>query len=309
MPAPDAPETGAGAVRATEPRHPLAVSPVARPFRLPRRGGPPRLHTTLTSAGDALIALTGELDLSGAPRRSTRRSTGWPSEDGRAPGRARPARARVHGLERAADGRARRAPAARPRSASWCWSAAPETVQRVFEITRMDEHLHVRGRARPARRRRGGGMTIDVELPSTAVGARARPRRARPDRRPDRARADARRPPARLRARDQRRPPRGRRGGAARGRARRARTCGSRSTTRATGFELEPPPDDPLRASGWGLVLVEELADRWGVDHDPRTRVWFEMDVGGFRLRLRLGLRGLLGLLRGATSSCPPRRP
>ena len=44
------------------------------------------------------------------------------------------------------------------------------------------------------------------------------------------------------------------------------------------GFELKPPPQDPLRASGWGLVLVEELADRWGVDHHPRTRVWFEMD-------------------------------
>ena len=44
------------------------------------------------------------------------------------------------------------------------------------------------------------------------------------------------------------------------------------------GFELKPPPDDPLRASGWGLVLVEELADRWGVDQHPRTRVWFEMD-------------------------------
>ena len=44
------------------------------------------------------------------------------------------------------------------------------------------------------------------------------------------------------------------------------------------GFEHKPPSDDPLRASGWGLVLVEELADRWGIDHNPRTRVWFEMD-------------------------------
>ena len=44
------------------------------------------------------------------------------------------------------------------------------------------------------------------------------------------------------------------------------------------GFELKAPPEDPLRASGWGLVLVEELADRWGVDGTPRTRVWFEMD-------------------------------
>ena len=45
------------------------------------------------------------------------------------------------------------------------------------------------------------------------------------------------------------------------------------------GFALRPAPSDPLRASGWGLVLVEELADRWGVDTDPRTRVWFEMDA------------------------------
>jgi len=48
-----------------------------------------------------------------------------------------------------------------------------------------------------------------------------------------------------------------------------------------SGFELKPPSDDPLRASGWGLVLVEELADRWGIDHDPRTRVWFEMGNAG----------------------------
>ena len=45
-----------------------------------------------------------------------------------------------------------------------------------------------------------------------------------------------------------------------------------------SGFAVQAPPSDPLRASGWGLVLVEELSDRWGVDHSPRTRVWFEMD-------------------------------
>ena len=44
------------------------------------------------------------------------------------------------------------------------------------------------------------------------------------------------------------------------------------------GFEVTAPPDDPLRSSGWGLVLVGELADRWGVDRAPGTRVWFEMD-------------------------------
>ena len=46
------------------------------------------------------------------------------------------------------------------------------------------------------------------------------------------------------------------------------------------GFALREPSSDPIRSSGWGLVLVEELADRWGVDHAPRTRVWFEMDAG-----------------------------
>jgi anti-sigma regulatory factor (Ser/Thr protein kinase) len=45
------------------------------------------------------------------------------------------------------------------------------------------------------------------------------------------------------------------------------------------GFVVKDAPDDPLRASGWGLVLVGELADRWGVDGAPRTRVWFEIDA------------------------------
>lgn len=32
-------------------------------------------------------------------------------------------------------------------------------------------------------------------------------------------------------------------------------------------------------AGGWGLHLVEELADRWGV-HEGSTHVWFEIDRG-----------------------------
>jgi anti-sigma regulatory factor (Ser/Thr protein kinase) len=32
--------------------------------------------------------------------------------------------------------------------------------------------------------------------------------------------------------------------------------------------------DEP---GGWGLVLVERLAASWGVEHDQRTRVWFEL--------------------------------
>jgi anti-sigma regulatory factor (Ser/Thr protein kinase) len=46
-----------------------------------------------------------------------------------------------------------------------------------------------------------------------------------------------------------------------------------------SGFEPGPPEPDPARASGWGLYLVEQLADRWGVEPaDPGTLIWFEID-------------------------------
>ena len=32
--------------------------------------------------------------------------------------------------------------------------------------------------------------------------------------------------------------------------------------------------DEP---GGWGLVLVEQIAKRWGVKHEGRTCVWFEL--------------------------------
>lgn len=40
-----------------------------------------------------------------------------------------------------------------------------------------------------------------------------------------------------------------------------------------------PPPGTPGGAAGgWGLFLVERLADDWGVDDSPGvTRVWFEI--------------------------------
>jgi anti-sigma regulatory factor (Ser/Thr protein kinase) len=44
------------------------------------------------------------------------------------------------------------------------------------------------------------------------------------------------------------------------------------------GFVPRAPAPDPARPSGWGLYLVAELADRWGVDSDDRTLVWFEVD-------------------------------
>jgi anti-sigma regulatory factor (Ser/Thr protein kinase) len=34
---------------------------------------------------------------------------------------------------------------------------------------------------------------------------------------------------------------------------------------------------DPLE-DGFGLTLVDQLADRWGVDVDESTRVWFEIE-------------------------------
>jgi anti-sigma regulatory factor (Ser/Thr protein kinase) len=38
--------------------------------------------------------------------------------------------------------------------------------------------------------------------------------------------------------------------------------------------DRQRPIDEP---GGWGLVLVERLAARWGVEQDERTRVWFEL--------------------------------
>jgi anti-sigma regulatory factor (Ser/Thr protein kinase) len=48
------------------------------------------------------------------------------------------------------------------------------------------------------------------------------------------------------------------------------------------GFDAaEPlPHPDPTQPSGWGLYLVRELSDRWGVERDGGTRVWFELDAG-----------------------------
>ena len=44
------------------------------------------------------------------------------------------------------------------------------------------------------------------------------------------------------------------------------------------GFRPRPRVLSADQTSGWGLYLVAELADRWGVDSDERTLVWFELD-------------------------------
>ena len=44
------------------------------------------------------------------------------------------------------------------------------------------------------------------------------------------------------------------------------------------GFDPEIRADEPGPAGGWGLRLVDELADRWGVADGDGSRVWFEID-------------------------------
>ena len=43
------------------------------------------------------------------------------------------------------------------------------------------------------------------------------------------------------------------------------------------GFEPRPRVPDQAVDSGWGLHLVDQIADRWGVDAGGRKRVWFEI--------------------------------
>ena len=44
------------------------------------------------------------------------------------------------------------------------------------------------------------------------------------------------------------------------------------------GFQAPSELPTLYQDSGWGLFLVGRLADRWGVDYDGHTRVWFEID-------------------------------
>jgi anti-sigma regulatory factor (Ser/Thr protein kinase) len=47
------------------------------------------------------------------------------------------------------------------------------------------------------------------------------------------------------------------------------------------GFEPKEPTPDADTDSGWGLFLVNQLADRWGVERAGEGCVWFEIDRAG----------------------------
>jgi anti-sigma regulatory factor (Ser/Thr protein kinase) len=44
------------------------------------------------------------------------------------------------------------------------------------------------------------------------------------------------------------------------------------------GFRPPAPPSHPGHVGGWGLVLVDQLAEKWGVEHDGEANVvWCEL--------------------------------
>ena len=46
---------------------------------------------------------------------------------------------------------------------------------------------------------------------------------------------------------------------------------------RGPGFSPPNIDPDPEKAGGWGLWLVEQVADRWGIHGTGGTCVWFEL--------------------------------
>lgn len=47
------------------------------------------------------------------------------------------------------------------------------------------------------------------------------------------------------------------------------------------GFVVDPRLPTASESSGWGLYLVDRIADRWGLVTKDRNEVWFEIDVAG----------------------------
>ena len=48
------------------------------------------------------------------------------------------------------------------------------------------------------------------------------------------------------------------------------------------GFTWDPNPSAGSKSGGWGLFLVDQTADRWGVERTPSgSCVWFEIGLRG----------------------------
>jgi serine/threonine-protein kinase RsbW len=45
-------------------------------------------------------------------------------------------------------------------------------------------------------------------------------------------------------------------------------------------FQFTPQTFDEADLRHFGLLMVDELADRWGLSLDGKKAVWFEVDVG-----------------------------
>jgi anti-sigma regulatory factor (Ser/Thr protein kinase) len=50
-----------------------------------------------------------------------------------------------------------------------------------------------------------------------------------------------------------------------------------------TGFDAPAPRETPDLGAGWGLYLLGRIADRWGINCETSTCVWFEMDLSSNR--------------------------
>ena len=58
------------------------------------------------------------------------------------------------------------------------------------------------------------------------------------------------------------------------------RTIRVEVTDSGPGFQAPAQPSPHTdRPGGWGLLLVDRIANRWGVDPSESTTVWFEIDV------------------------------
>jgi two-component sensor histidine kinase len=60
--------------------------------------------------------------------------------------------------------------------------------------------------------------------------------------------------------------------------ARRTRSVRVEVAHPGNGFEHDPAPPPPDAAGGWGLLLVDRIADSWGITKGSSgTCVWFEL--------------------------------